>query len=67
MDEVGLEKLRGQGHGIFKRGSKTEIQTPFLEPDRARELIKHTYIDKHINKPVINNGEIENFDFLEVM
>lgn len=67
LDEVGLEKLRGQGHGIFKRGSKTEIQAPYLEPERARELIKHTYIEKNHQQKIVRNGEIENFDFLEVI
>jgi S-DNA-T family DNA segregation ATPase FtsK/SpoIIIE len=47
IDETGLEKLRGKGHGKFKRGGKiTEIQSPFLDVDRCKELIKHTYIDK---------------------
>ena len=67
MDEVGLERLRGQGHGIFKRGKKTEIQAPYLEPDRARELIKHTFIEKKSVNTVVKNGEIKNFDFMEVL
>ena len=64
IDEPGLERLRGQGHGIFKRGSKIEIQTPYLEPDQARELIKYTYIKK---KVLVAKEEIENFDFMEAL
>lgn len=48
INETGLEHLRGKGHGIFKRGEKIEFQAPFLDVDRCRELIKHTYIDKKI-------------------
>lgn len=64
IDEPGLENLRGAGHGIFKRGTKIEIQAPYLEPDKARELIKHTYIDKTIKKTV-QNGELDDFSCLE--
>ena len=48
INETGLEHLRGKGHGIFKRGDKTEFQAPFLDVDKCRELIKHTYIDKKV-------------------
>jgi S-DNA-T family DNA segregation ATPase FtsK/SpoIIIE len=64
MDEVGLERLRGQGHGVFKRGRKTEIQAPYLEPDKVRELIKYTFVEKKRNE---EQSEIKNFDFLEVL
>jgi S-DNA-T family DNA segregation ATPase FtsK/SpoIIIE len=64
IDEPGLEKLRGKGHGIFKRGVKVEVQAPFLEPDKARELIKHTYVEKKVIKP-IQNGELQDFSCLE--
>lgn len=47
LGETGLEKLRGKGHGIFKRGETTTFQSPFLSVDECRELIKHTYIKKH--------------------
>lgn len=66
IDEVGLEKLRGKGHGIFKRGNKVEIQAPFLDPDRARELIKHTFIDKPMNK-VVKNGNVSENSVLEAL
>ena len=59
IDAVGLEKLRGKGHGIFKRGSKVEIQAPYLDPDRARELIQHTYINKSIHTEVKNGNVSE--------
>lgn len=36
----GLEKLRGKGHGIFKRGSEEVIiQIPYLSVEKARELL----------------------------
>jgi S-DNA-T family DNA segregation ATPase FtsK/SpoIIIE len=55
IDETGLEKLRGKGHGKFKRGGIiTEIQCPYLDIDKCKELIKFTYIEKEThqrNKP----------------
>jgi S-DNA-T family DNA segregation ATPase FtsK/SpoIIIE len=66
MDETGLEKLRGKGHGIFKRGGKVEIQAPFLDPDRARDLIKHTFIDKKVEKEV-KNGNVSEDSILEAV
>lgn len=66
IDEVGLEKLRGKGHGIFKRGSKVEIQAPYLDPDRARELIKHTYVDKPVNR-VVKNGNVSEDSVMEAL
>jgi S-DNA-T family DNA segregation ATPase FtsK/SpoIIIE len=67
IDETGLEKLRGKGHGIFKRGGKVEIQAPFLDTDPARELIKHTYIDKPNEHKTIQNGELNEEDFNKVV
>ena len=47
IDKTGLENLRGKGHGIVKRDGKyTEVQAPFVSPDEAVQLIKHTYIKK---------------------
>ena len=55
IDENGLEKLRGNGHGLFKRNGKTEeIQVPFISPEQAEELIKHTNIEKSANGNVKN-------------
>lgn len=66
IGSTGLEKLRGKGHGWFKRGSTiTEIQSPFLDVDKARKLIKHTYVDKNIEQPKIEI--MDNFDFLEAL
>ncbi|MDU6263738.1 MAG: FtsK/SpoIIIE domain-containing protein [Anaerocolumna aminovalerica] len=64
INEPGLEKLRGQGHGIFKRGNKVEIQAPYLDTDKARDLIKHTFVER---KAKTESTEIKNFDFLEVL
>lgn len=51
IDSPGLEKLRGKGHAIFKRSSnETEVQAPYLTVEETRNLIGHTYIDKHIKK-----------------
>lgn len=47
IDRVGLETLRGNGHGWFRRGGLiTEFQAPYLDPEKCEELIKHTYIKK---------------------
>lgn len=62
INEPGLERLRGEGHGIFKRGSKIEIQAPFLATDKARELIKHTYVEK---KKEVQQSELKDFKCLE--
>lgn len=63
LNETGLEKLRGKGHGIFKRGEKIEFQAPFLDVDRCRDLIKHTYIDKklEVKASEIDFGEVSFF------
>jgi S-DNA-T family DNA segregation ATPase FtsK/SpoIIIE len=59
IDSSGLEKLRGEGHGIFKRGNKTEIQAPFLDPDRCEELIRSTNINKTTKKEdIVFNGSL---------
>lgn len=67
IDGTGLEKLRGNGHGIFKRKTNVEVQCPLLSVDRARELLRPTYVEK--SKKVQNKapiGEISDFGFLEV-
>lgn len=67
IDSTGLEKLRGKGHGLFKRGDVIEIQAPFVSTDKVKELIKHTYIDKNYNndKPT-TNGNLNDYDLQEV-
>jgi len=64
IDHDGLEKLRGKGHGIFKRGNETEVQCPNLSAEMARELVRHTYVER---PPKVMQMEIENFDFLEAL
>lgn len=40
IDDVGLEKLCGKGHGLFKRGGKIEeVQSPFVDTDEVNLLI----------------------------
>lgn len=48
IDEEGLERLKGKGHGLFFHSSvgKSEVQVPFLAPDTCRDLVKPTYIEK---------------------
>lgn len=48
IDEDGLERLRGKGHGLFIHSSvgKVELQVPFLSPEACRDLVRPTYIDK---------------------
>lgn len=67
FDRTGLEKLRGKGHGLFKRGDVIEIQAPFVSTDKVKELIKHTYIKKKNNedKPAVN-GNLNEYDLQEV-
>lgn len=50
FDRSGLEKLRGEGHAIFRKGKEIEIQCPYLSPDRARELIAPLCVKKFIAK-----------------
>lgn len=66
IDRNGLEDLRGKGHGLFLRlGETTEVQTPYLDPGRAREFIKHTYIEP--KKEAVNkNDEDVKFDITDV-
>jgi DNA segregation ATPase FtsK/SpoIIIE-like protein len=44
----GAEKLTGGGHGLYRngKGELIEFQTPFIDSDLARQLIKHTNVDK---------------------
>jgi S-DNA-T family DNA segregation ATPase FtsK/SpoIIIE len=47
IDTEGLEKLNGKGHGMLSRlGDMTEVQTPYLNTETVKELIKHTYVSK---------------------
>lgn len=60
IDQEGLEKLLGKGHGLLSRlGEITEVQTPFLDADTVRNLIKHTYIDKPTKRPAVNDEPIK--------
>lgn len=44
IDDTGLEKLHGNGHGLFKRnGSITEIQVPFISVEMVESLLKSLY------------------------
>lgn len=73
IDEGGLEKLRGRGHGILKYSNTTEFQSMFLTVQQARELIKHTYRkeDTKIIKSKITRkekiGEVKDFEFLKLL
>lgn len=47
LDEEGAEKLKGNGHGIIKRGSeKIEFQGYFISNDEVKNIIKPYIIDK---------------------
>jgi S-DNA-T family DNA segregation ATPase FtsK/SpoIIIE len=63
IDHGGLEKLRGFGHGILKNGQEKEVQCYLLQTDTARQLIKHTNIDKR--KKEEPKQEIWNYDFMK--
>jgi S-DNA-T family DNA segregation ATPase FtsK/SpoIIIE len=67
IDEVGLEKLRGNGHAKFKRGGKLiEVQCPFLDTDPCKELIKHTYVNKQKPKQT-KNGQLTDEDIFNAV
>lgn len=68
IGENGLEKLRGMGHGLLQsEGELLEFQTMNLQPDEARKLVQHTFVEKEAkeiprnekhNKPVAITGQI---------
>ena len=67
IDEDGLEKLRGAGHGILKTNQATEFQSMYLTTEQTKELIKHTCIEKSNKKPNKTNkptGIVSNIDFI---
>lgn len=68
IDEEGLERLRGKGHGLFIHSSvgRTELQAPYLTPEACRDLVRPTYVDKPKPEPecVIDNKTI---DFDQIM
>lgn len=46
--------LRGKGHGILMmQGEMTEFQGFYIDSDRIKELIKHTYVKKEPPKPEV--------------
>lgn len=65
IDDTGLEKLRGKGHGLFKRGTVIEIQSPLISTDEVKELIKHTYINKKVKFDADRN--ISDVDVMEAI
>lgn len=62
LDDTGLEKLRGNGHAIFKRRGTTELQCFNLSVDECKKLIKDTYVKK---TPVKIEPVIKDFSFME--
>ena len=50
LDHKGAEDLRGKGHGIYQTSDEQEFQGLFLSSEGAEELIRHTYIDKSVEK-----------------
>lgn len=65
IDDTGLEKLRGNGHGLFKHNGKLdEIQVPYVSAEQIEPLIKHTFIDKSNYNSNSSNEKVkaENFD-----
>lgn len=68
IDQEGLEKLRGEGHGLLKYSNFTEFQSFYITNQEARDLVKHTYVDK--NPPAKKKEgpkEIKDFEFLEAI
>ena len=58
LDEVGAEKLRGNGHGLLKTNKMVEIQGMFLDEDKAKELIQHTNDSK---KYIVERVEVKKY------
>lgn len=50
LGHKGAEDLRGKGHGIYQTSDEQEFQGLFLSSEDAEELIKHTYIEKSVEK-----------------
>lgn len=64
IDENGLEKLRGFGHGMLKFNDIVEFQGMYITTKEVRELIKDSYIDKE--EVIISErfGAIDDISFL---
>lgn len=67
IDSVGLERLRGKGHGLFKRGSVTDIQAPFISTDNVKQLIRHTFVSKPVAVIETANGNLNENDLEEAL
>lgn len=53
MDKEGAENLKGNGHGILKRGSELiEFQGYYISDDEVKEIIKPFIKPKKENKPI---------------
>lgn len=60
IDENGLEKLRGYGHGIFKRGAKSHyIQAPNLDYDNAKKLVEPFYREETKEQDITSKSNKE--------
>ncbi|MCU9808384.1 hypothetical protein LEQ06_09520 [Paraclostridium sp. AKS46] len=60
IDKVGADKLRGNGHILFKNGGKiTECQSYYITNDQVKNLTKkYTVSNRHTKEPHINYTEI---------
>ncbi|MBS4538233.1 DNA translocase FtsK [Clostridium sp. D2Q-11] len=58
IDHSGLEELKGMGHGIYKFDKEIEFQSMNISSGTARDLIKHTYINKKEENKPKNTGEL---------
>jgi len=72
IDQDGLEKLRGKGHGILIYKEQKEIQAMNLTPQQARDLLKPYYRKEsnvvQLKKKEANKvGEIKDFEFLKTL
>ncbi len=68
IDQEGLENLRGKGHGLLKYSELIEFQSMYLSNQEARELVKHTYVNKEKTfkkKEKPNIGKVKNIDFIK--
>lgn len=67
MDRVGLEQLKGNGHGVLKaNGQETEFQGMWLSWDDAEKLLE-PYCCETKEDDVEECGKVEDISFLDML
>lgn len=63
LDNAKAAELRGAGHGILQTDKEIEFQGWFLDINEARQLIKHTYVNKPKKKEEDDTSGVIKLDF----